>query len=595
MTDNISTSTNTAHIAGSANAPAGKTSGGAGADDSVAILFAEILAQNSKLAQRGQNAGIATRAKNTSADAASLKLAALKKLTGTAAATETADIASAASAVKSGNGTSLPDNIAALLAKANAKPADPNDGVQTDKADAHSEPASTDKSEQAKAAAKTQPKGKEKSAPDVQTALAALAVAGAASPASAPAKTADAAVIAIESKAAQPTAAQVKNGTPQNAGAANGAAANSPDANEVAPQSGKQADNKADNKAGGKADSQQAANPADVKTNAKANATADAKAATDTLAKLNLHVGDKGKSDAQTLARHAPDAQATKAQATPVQFDAASAKLANANGPAGQNTNGQNANGQNANGQNANGQSANGQSANNHNHGNNHNTAPDQSAQRTTQPAQIQPAHSQTQAQPSTAAHTSGPATPVDTSSASAQAAANAPQTTAKSGSAIAANLQVAPQTAANAQMQAQANLAALAVNIAARSNAGIRHFDIRLDPPEMGRVDVRLSVDDSGKAQAHLAADKPQALAMLQRDSSQLERALREAGLQLANNGLNFSLKGQDRQDQQAHQFSRRGGRNLSISAIAATDVANANPLSSSLSASNARLDIRV
>ena len=35
----------------------------------------------------------------------------------------------------------------------------------------------------------------------------------------------------------------------------------------------------------------------------------------------------------------------------------------------------------------------------------------------------------------------------------------------------------------------------------AARVEAGERHFDIRLDPPDLGRIEVQLSVDSSGRA----------------------------------------------------------------------------------------------
>ena len=69
----------------------------------------------------------------------------------------------------------------------------------------------------------------------------------------------------------------------------------------------------------------------------------------------------------------------------------------------------------------------------------------------------------------------------------------------------------------------------ALAVEIAARSQSGAKQFDIRLDPPELGRVEVRLSIDATGKAEAHLTADQPETLDLLQKDSRTLtQRAAR-------------------------------------------------------------------
>ena len=37
------------------------------------------------------------------------------------------------------------------------------------------------------------------------------------------------------------------------------------------------------------------------------------------------------------------------------------------------------------------------------------------------------------------------------------------------------------------------------------RADAGIKRFEIRLDPPELGRIDVRLDVDRDGKVTSHL------------------------------------------------------------------------------------------
>jgi flagellar hook-length control protein FliK len=147
--------------------------------------------------------------------------------------------------------------------------------------------------------------------------------------------------------------------------------------------------------------------------------------------------------------------------------------------------------------------------------------------------------------------------------------------------------LHVGPQSEGAA---AQANLGTLAVNIAAKSKNGEKHFDIRLDPPELGRVEVKLSIDDAGKAQANLAVEKPHTLDLLQRDRSTLERALRDAGLDLAGGSLNFSLKGQERESNGPAPRSRP----LSLSAIARDDSSIAIS-SHHLVAADSRLDIRV
>jgi flagellar hook-length control protein FliK len=69
--------------------------------------------------------------------------------------------------------------------------------------------------------------------------------------------------------------------------------------------------------------------------------------------------------------------------------------------------------------------------------------------------------------------------------------------------------------------------LSGIPVLIAGRALAGSNHFDIRLDPPELGRIEVRLKVDRDGQVSSHLIADRPDTLALLRRDQTGLERAL--------------------------------------------------------------------
>ncbi len=87
---------------------------------------------------------------------------------------------------------------------------------------------------------------------------------------------------------------------------------------------------------------------------------------------------------------------------------------------------------------------------------------------------------------------------------------------------------------------------AALAIEIASRSKDGSRQFDIRLDPPELGRIEVKLDVDKTGQVNTHLTVDRPETLDLLRRDSQGLERALQQAGLKTSDGGLEFSLRQQ-------------------------------------------------
>ncbi|MHA1166010.1 MAG: flagellar hook-length control protein FliK, partial [Alphaproteobacteria bacterium] len=88
--------------------------------------------------------------------------------------------------------------------------------------------------------------------------------------------------------------------------------------------------------------------------------------------------------------------------------------------------------------------------------------------------------------------------------------------------------------------------VSALAVHIAAQANNGARRFDIRLDPPELGRIEVRLNISRDGQVMTHLVVERAETLDLLQRDARQLERALQDAGLNTSKESMEFSLKDQ-------------------------------------------------
>ncbi len=84
-------------------------------------------------------------------------------------------------------------------------------------------------------------------------------------------------------------------------------------------------------------------------------------------------------------------------------------------------------------------------------------------------------------------------------------------------------------------------------------------NIKLRLDPPELGRVDVKMSIDQDNVSKIVLTIEKPETYTMMQRDAEVLERALSESGLDV-NDGLEFELASDE------HDFndgSRDGGRN--------------------------------
>ena len=88
--------------------------------------------------------------------------------------------------------------------------------------------------------------------------------------------------------------------------------------------------------------------------------------------------------------------------------------------------------------------------------------------------------------------------------------------------------------------------IAGVAIEIATQAQSGKNHFEIRLDPPELGRIEVRLDVDRDGHATSRLIADRSDTLNLLRSDAAGLERALQDAGLKTSDNGLQFSLRDQ-------------------------------------------------
>ena len=115
-----------------------------------------------------------------------------------------------------------------------------------------------------------------------------------------------------------------------------------------------------------------------------------------------------------------------------------------------------------------------------------------------------------------------------------------------------------------------------IAVAFARNAQTGTRDFHIRLEPPELGRVDVRMQLSIDGRVTAHLIIERPETLDFLMRDQRGLERALEHAGVRAESGGLNFSLKREG-----SGFFDGRGERNGSDEArhIANTDPASPEP----------------
>ncbi len=89
-------------------------------------------------------------------------------------------------------------------------------------------------------------------------------------------------------------------------------------------------------------------------------------------------------------------------------------------------------------------------------------------------------------------------------------------------------------------------NMGQVAFEMVRQVHQGTSRFTIRLDPPELGRVDVRMHVDAQGTLNARLTVDRAETLDLFQRDQRSLERALVQAGLDAGKTNLEFSLRQQ-------------------------------------------------
>ncbi|HLL26925.1 MAG TPA: flagellar hook-length control protein FliK [Xanthobacteraceae bacterium] len=116
------------------------------------------------------------------------------------------------------------------------------------------------------------------------------------------------------------------------------------------------------------------------------------------------------------------------------------------------------------------------------------------------------------------------------------------------------------------------ATSAAIAVEIAARAKEGSSQFNIRLDPPDLGRIDVRLDVGKDGDVTTRLTVDRPETLSLLQGDARGLERALQSAGLKTEDGSLQFSLR-QQSPDSSAGQQQAQGGTNTPANIVYAEE----------------------
>lgn len=104
---------------------------------------------------------------------------------------------------------------------------------------------------------------------------------------------------------------------------------------------------------------------------------------------------------------------------------------------------------------------------------------------------------------------------------------------------------------------------AAVPVEIGLRALQGLREFQIRLDPAELGKVEVRLEIGEDKSVTARVVVDRVETLQLLQRDARTLERAFEQAGLKTTEGGVDITLRdpGQQARDGRGGHDHMQGG----------------------------------
>lgn len=99
-----------------------------------------------------------------------------------------------------------------------------------------------------------------------------------------------------------------------------------------------------------------------------------------------------------------------------------------------------------------------------------------------------------------------------------------------------------------------------MGVEIARRIKEGKQEIMLRLDPAEMGRVEVRMSFDGDGRLRAVVSADNPAALDILRRDAGDLTRSLSDSGLRTDAQSFRFDARGGEQGQQPWHRQQAAG-----------------------------------
>jgi flagellar hook-length control protein FliK len=135
---------------------------------------------------------------------------------------------------------------------------------------------------------------------------------------------------------------------------------------------------------------------------------------------------------------------------------------------------------------------------------------------------------------------------PVEASAVAAQPAVTSgasPEQVAPAGTQAAVPATTSVAAAPHAHAASPAEQVAPALLTLAKTADGGQQMTVRLQPADLGMVQVRIAQAASGTTQVEITAENPSTLAALQRDQPQLHRTLDEAGIPSAGRTVTFQV----------------------------------------------------
>ena len=119
----------------------------------------------------------------------------------------------------------------------------------------------------------------------------------------------------------------------------------------------------------------------------------------------------------------------------------------------------------------------------------------------------------------------------------------------------------------------AGAPAAQVAVQIQRAIGAQANRFSIRLEPAELGRVDVQLDFARDGSVRASITVERPETFELMQRDLQSLERSLKDSGSSGQQLSLDLNLGTDAQRDREAWREALGDGGTASAESATADD----------------------